>query len=123
MQCASVQRLMELGPDIVVCEVAGCLLSVWKDAPHVQHIFLIAGGELHLFPHVAIDLPLNSGAELAPFTIGALGHVLRGHKSARAAIPLVPDTICRTTRWTVWLLDSSTLCFDLAGPSIRNYDL
>lgn len=93
VQGASFDRLMTLGPAMVVCEGAGRLLPAWKGAPPASHVFLITGGDLHLFSNVALDFLPANGADDGPLTIAALGKTLGGHRSLKASIPLAPPTV------------------------------
>lgn len=96
IQRACFERLLQLAPTAVVCEGAGRLLPVWAGAPLATHIFLIIGGDLHLFPNARIGLTHAQGADFGPFTIGALGSALKGQRSFKAPIPLVLPSLLDT---------------------------
>jgi dethiobiotin synthetase len=88
VQMSSFARLLELKPQVVVCEGAGRLLPVWENAPIAKHLFFVSAGELNFFPNVGIKT--NKAQDVfGPWTVAALTGHLSGRPSRKAPIPIV----------------------------------
>jgi hypothetical protein len=87
VQMESFERLLELKPQVVVCEGAGRLLPIWANAPVAKHLFFVTAGELHFFPNVGIR---TSKAQdfFEPLTVTAITGHLNGRPSQKAPIPI-----------------------------------
>jgi hypothetical protein len=90
IQAQSFSKLMELNPEMVVCEGAGRLLPYWPNAPIPRHLFLISNGHLYMFPDIALNVTPNKDNALhAVPTIAAIMQDLQGKRHMKQAIPVL----------------------------------
>jgi dethiobiotin synthetase len=88
VQAASFDRLLQLKPQVVVCEGAGRLLPVWSNGPIAKHLFFVLAGELHFFPNVGIRVSMAPDV-FRPITVAALTGHLNSRAIQKAPIPIV----------------------------------
>jgi hypothetical protein len=88
VQIASFARLLQLKPQVVVCEGAGRLLPVWANAPTAKHVFFVQAGELLFFPNVGIRASKTQDV-FKPVTVDLITDYLSGRPRQKEPIPIV----------------------------------
>jgi hypothetical protein len=86
-QPAAWGRLAGRGASAMVCEGAGHYLPVWRGSPRVDHLFLLTGSAVLLYPGLRLDLSCGPGLSLR--TVEDLAPALQAAADARLAAPHV----------------------------------
>jgi hypothetical protein len=81
-------QLQALEPDVIVCEGAGRLLPMWEGCPILDHLLLLAQGDLHVFPNIRLDIRSDKPIGKVPTAL-AIAPYLKQRRSISSPIPIL----------------------------------